>query len=86
MALKQMPGDEEVEVVYSAVLSYLPGNRMGDGRINRALEEIMFKIPREVAVVVAAARASKYMAPSTGEIICTSLTEVLEMAKSAEIE
>lgn len=85
-ALENIPGDQMVEKAYSSVMSYLPDKRTEGVCIDRTTDEIVFKVPCEVAVVVAAVRAAEIIMPANSESVCSFLTEVLEIAESEGIE
>ena len=85
-ALEKMPGDPGVEKVYSSVMSYLPDKRTEGVCIDRTTDKIVFKVPCEVAVVVAAVRAAGMITPNNSESVCSFLTEVLEIAEGSGVE
>ena len=85
-ALENIPGDQVVEKAYSSVMSYLPDERTEGVCIDRTTDEIVFKVPCEVAVVVAAVRAAGMITPENSESVCAFLTEVLEMTEDAGVE
>lgn len=86
LALENIPGDQVVGKAYSSVMSYLPDKRTEGVCIDRTTDEIVFKAPCEVAVVVAAVRAAGMIMPANSESVCSFLTEVLEIAESAGVE